>query len=305
MASTTYGSPYVQSSDLVSAWPTASLSVADRIDDVSFKGNGLNNQTASYTGVLLDAGKTVMMNVASANNFTIPASGTVAYELGTMLRVSNKGAGVTTVQPAVGVVLNGGNITLAQYQSATVQLVAADIWNVVATPPPAAAQGLTLITTNTFVTQSTVSINNCFSTTYENYLIKYVNSAASANSNLLMRLRVGGVDASGATDYTRQALLSFGGTVVGATQTNPQWQFAGLSSGTPQTVVDMEIFSPFLAAKTNATTRNMQYEGAGAVWQSIADGHNHNQTTSYDGFTLFPSSGTFSGKIFVYGYQKA
>jgi hypothetical protein len=306
MATTTYGSPYVQSSDLVSAWPTASLSVADRIDDVSFKGNGVNDQVASYTGVLSDAGKTVVMNVATANTFTIPTAATVAYENGTMIRISNKGVGTTTVQPIATVTLNGGNVTLLQYQSATIQLVSANVWNVVATPAPAAtASGLTLITTSTFSAVSSVSINNCFSTTYENYLIKYVGSANSANGNLLMRLRVGGTDASGASTYVRQVLLSYSSTVVGATQTDAQWQIGGLSTGTPQNVMDMEIYSPFLAVKTNATNRNMQYEGAGSVWQSVADGFNHNQTTSYDGFTIYPNTGTITGKIFVYGYQKA
>jgi hypothetical protein len=64
MATTTYGSPYVQSSDLVSGWPTASQNVANRIDDVALKGNGVNAQTgAGYTLVLTDAGKTYILQV--------------------------------------------------------------------------------------------------------------------------------------------------------------------------------------------------------------------------------------------------
>jgi len=138
MANTTYGSPYAQSADLVSAWPATSLSVADRIDDVSFKGNGLNNQTASYVGVLLDAGKTVMMNVATANDFTIPASGAVAYELGTMLRISNKGAGVTTINAVTSgttTINSAGAVAaapvLARYKSAACIKIAANSWIVV------------------------------------------------------------------------------------------------------------------------------------------------------------------------------
>jgi hypothetical protein len=110
------------------------------------------------------------MNVAGANTFTIPTAATVAYENGTMIRISNKGAGTTTVQPIATVTLNGGNVTLLQYQSATIQLVAANVWNVVATPAPAAtASGLTLITASSFSAVTSVSINNCFNSIYENY----------------------------------------------------------------------------------------------------------------------------------------
>ena len=53
------------------------------------------------------------------------------------------------------------------------------------------------------------------------------------------------------------------------------------------------------------TSRFDGFEGAGSVWQSGADGFNHILSTSYDGFTVLASSGTITGKIFVYGYQKA
>jgi hypothetical protein len=49
----------------------------------------------------------------------------------------------------------------------------------------------------------------------------------------------------------------------------------------------------------------VSFDGGASVWQSGADGFNHTQATSYDGFTVFPASGTITGKIFVYGYQKA
>jgi len=98
MTNTTYGSPYVQSSDLVSGWPATSLAVADRIDDVAMKGNGINAQTGTtYTTVLTDAGKTITTSNASAVTVTIPASGTVNYEVGTVIQFLNIGAGALTI----------------------------------------------------------------------------------------------------------------------------------------------------------------------------------------------------------------
>jgi hypothetical protein len=80
MATTSYGSPYVSGSDLVAGWPAASLTVANAIDAAGYYiGRGINAQTASYTGVLTDAGKTVSMTVATSNTFTVPLNATVAY----------------------------------------------------------------------------------------------------------------------------------------------------------------------------------------------------------------------------------
>lgn len=129
MPNTTYGSPYAQSSDLVSNWPGVSLNVADRLDDVSFKGNGLNDQTGtSYTLVLTDAGKTVTLNNASAVTVTIPTNASVAYEDGTGVTLINKGAGVVTVVAAGGVTLTGESLTINQNQAATLRKLATNTW---------------------------------------------------------------------------------------------------------------------------------------------------------------------------------
>ena len=165
--------------------------------------------------------------------------------------------------------------------------------------------GLNLVAVSTFSAASSVSVNNCFNATYNNYLIKFSTTTISANGNLLMRMRVGGTDASGASSYIRQVLLSYSSTVAAATQTDAQWQVGGLSTGTPECAMSMEIFGPFLAVKTNATNRNVQYEGAGSVWQSAADGFNHTQATSYDGFTIYPNTGNITGTIRVYGYKNS
>jgi hypothetical protein len=128
MATTTYGTEYVQSSDLVSNWPGSSLSVANRIDDVSIKGNGLNDQTGtSYTLILTDAGKTVTFSNASAITLTVPANASVAYPNGTIIRLVNKSTGSVTITGAGGVTVNGNRV-LGTNQSATLTRLATDNW---------------------------------------------------------------------------------------------------------------------------------------------------------------------------------
>lgn len=71
-----------------------------------------NNQPGSYTLTLLDAGKLIEMNVASANTVTVPADATVAFQIGTTISVAQQGAGQTTLVAAGGVTLRSYNNSL-------------------------------------------------------------------------------------------------------------------------------------------------------------------------------------------------
>jgi hypothetical protein len=91
----------------------------------------LNTQTTSYTLVLGDAGQLVGMNVASANNLTVPTNASVAFPVGTTVLLRQAGAGQTTVVAAGGVTVSsrGAALKLAgQYAYATLAKVATDTW---------------------------------------------------------------------------------------------------------------------------------------------------------------------------------
>jgi hypothetical protein len=84
----------------------------------------INDQTASYTLVVGDAGKRVVMNVASANTVTINDS---IFGVGDTLEVLNKGAGATTITAGSGVTLNGLSLVLSQYQGASITFLSASV----------------------------------------------------------------------------------------------------------------------------------------------------------------------------------
>ncbi len=65
----------------------------------------INAQTASYSLVLADAGKLVTMDVAGANDLTIPLNATQAFPVGSKVEVAQIGAGQTTVVATGGVTL--------------------------------------------------------------------------------------------------------------------------------------------------------------------------------------------------------
>lgn len=91
----------------------------------------INTQTASYTLVLSDAGKLVQMNVATANDLTIPLNSSVAFPVGTQIPLRSIGAGQTSVVATGGVTIqsSGSKLKLtSQYSGGTVIKVATDTW---------------------------------------------------------------------------------------------------------------------------------------------------------------------------------
>lgn len=90
----------------------------------------INQQTASYTGVLADRDKLVEINSASATTLTIPTNASVAYPVGTSIDILQTGAGQVTIAGASGVTVNAtpGLKLRAQWSSATLFKRATDTW---------------------------------------------------------------------------------------------------------------------------------------------------------------------------------
>ena len=88
-------------------------------------------QTASYTLLLADGGTVVEMNVASANDLTVPPNSSAAFPVGTQITVLQTGAGQTTLVAGSGVTINSadGNLKITgQWSAATLLKRATDTW---------------------------------------------------------------------------------------------------------------------------------------------------------------------------------
>jgi hypothetical protein len=118
-------------------WGTIGGTLSDQTDlqtALDAKTNKLittNRQTASYTLVLADADKLVEMNVATANDLTIPLNSSVAFATGTQILLAQYGAGQTTIVPTSGVTVrsNGAKLKLnVQYSGATLIKIGTDEW---------------------------------------------------------------------------------------------------------------------------------------------------------------------------------
>jgi hypothetical protein len=105
--------------------------VQTQVDAKTAKLITTNRQTASYTLVLSDADKLVEMNVATANDLTIPLNSSVAFATGTQILLAQYGAGQTTIVPTSGVTVrsNGAKLKLnVQYSGATLIKIDTDEW---------------------------------------------------------------------------------------------------------------------------------------------------------------------------------
>ena len=100
----------------------------------------LNDQTGTtYTPVLTDQYHVLITRSnASASTLTIPTNASVAYPVGTVITVLNKGAGTVTISAVTSgttTILSAGAVaaspTLAQYKTAACIKTATDTWYVV------------------------------------------------------------------------------------------------------------------------------------------------------------------------------
>lgn len=97
------------------------------------------DQTADYTAVSNDQYQALIpMNKATAIAFKIPTNASVAFPVGTVLTVLNKGAGTCTISAVTAgttTVLSAGataaSPTLGQYKTAACIKTATDTWYVV------------------------------------------------------------------------------------------------------------------------------------------------------------------------------
>lgn len=160
--------------------------------------------------------------------------------------------------------------------------------------------GLVLLNTTSFSAVSSQSVNDVFSSTYDNYLLK-IDYTASAFGSLTFRLRVSGSDASG-SNYARQYFLVNGTSVVGG-RSSTQTSF-NASDSENRYCGDILIFSPFLATPTIFRSFGGRDQASNTALQIQDSVGNHQLSTSYTGITAIVSSGNMTGSISIYGVNK-
>lgn len=165
-------------------------------------------------------------------------------------------------------------------------------------PTDAIAPGMVLITNQSFTSVSSVSFNNCFSSIYENYKIvaRYV---GSSDVGMSLRLRSNSVDDS-SNNYTRQRIVASNTTISAIRDLGTVYYLTSLNS--EENALTAEIFSPFQARNTTFITQSLYGNARADTFHTTGT---HSVASSYDGVSMFPSGGTFTGSIRIYGYRNA
>jgi len=164
--------------------------------------------------------------------------------------------------------------------------------------------GLVYVTGASFTTSSAVNVNNCFTSSHQNYGLVY-ELVGSTSLTISLRFRASGVDdsaasyngggnvtrlASGSSDLLNNGSTSFtvGLTSAGDASRRVRGEFA--------------IYAPQLTVRTGISGT---IASAGASSSEFGGGYyggEFSATTSFDGFSLIASTGTITGTYRVYGY---
>lgn len=163
-----------------------------------------------------------------------------------------------------------------------------------------ASGDLQFITSASGTTAASISIDGCFSAAYDHYLVMRNVLGSVDTANLNVRLRVASADDSGA-NYRNQYVFSSSTSVSGARATGGTFfdRLLGYTEVTSFGFSRTWISNPFGAVRTTAwTDEGYDHDGSIAMLSVVQE---HDLTTSYDGFTVIPGSGTITGSVYVYG----
>lgn len=152
----------------------------------------------------------------------------------------------------------------------------------------------------TFSSCETLSLNGVFSADYDNYMIVIRHLSTLNGSTIRARLRASGTDNTTASSYVDQFLDSDSATVSGARATRDYWAFAPADDSQRSGTV-ANIYGPYLAQPT--AFRTVSASGYSNAWLVDYAG-THNQSTAYDGISLYQATGSFGGLLAVYGAVK-
>jgi hypothetical protein len=152
-----------------------------------------------------------------------------------------------------------------------------------------------------FSAATSVSLNGVFSSEYLNYRIVW-RANTSVSTTLVGRLRASGTDNTTASSYvTAGQYFRSNSTNAPFSGVTTAWSISSINSpGVGRAMGTLDLSSPNLSSQTVGTGNSFGHDSTSAM--GIFTGHLHSVTTSYDGITFLPNSGTITGEIQVYGY---
>jgi hypothetical protein len=171
-----------------------------------------------------------------------------------------------------------------------------------------ATAGFVFLNVTSFTTQSSISLNNVFSSTYTNYkIIVNLTDNSSNDGDILLKWRNSGTDSSSNyyTSYTGINTLASPGIINKvqdpATVGHAIGKMDNSTKNSQHIVID--VGNVFLSNFTRVVFSGFGSTDASNLF-SYNGGGNHQVSQSYDGLTLISENGNITGSVSVYGYNK-
>jgi len=161
--------------------------------------------------------------------------------------------------------------------------------------------GLELITSQSFTSVSSVTIDNCFSNTYVQYKI-VVDASGTQTAGIGLQFRTSGTTYTTAS-YQMQSLKFENGGVAAQRLTGlTNWQNSlGVVVSSRGFICGLEIMNPFQTMFASGVSPQQYFDG---IQQLENRAFGITVTNSFDGFVAAPSGGNMTGTIYVYGFSK-
>ena len=167
--------------------------------------------------------------------------------------------------------------------------------------PAVAASGLTLISATTCSAVTTQAVTG-FSATYQNYRIIMAGEGTS-DGYVYMKMRSSSTDSSTAYYFYANRWFSSNANQQAPVANGADGFEVSQSFAASSMVVD--VCRPFESVRTTMFSTGIAFNTSSTRSVSAFNAGVHNAATSYDGFNLILTGGTFTGTIYLYGYQKS
>jgi hypothetical protein len=168
---------------------------------------------------------------------------------------------------------------------------------------------LTLISQNSFAASS-ISVSNCFSTTYENYLvlINCYTDNINARPAYWRWLDSSGNDLSASNYFGANFGYGYASTTLLQTNTNAAAQYNlpdVMSGGTPATYLALQISRRSSSNGEYPTIHGTMHTPIDSNYRTYTLGGYYSTSGNAYGFRFYNGTYTFYGNYRVYGYQKS
>jgi hypothetical protein len=166
------------------------------------------------------------------------------------------------------------------------------------------SSGLTLIHSSTFSAVSSKSVTGCFTSTYRNYKVLFTITTGTNSASTKLRFSTSGTDNTNSNYYTAfPGIRPTGGSLAPITSNAQNTADIGRieANSTQFQNHSFDILNPQVANRTGFVGSAFIQDGTGMV--GIAGGGGFDANTQFDGITFYPTAGTMSGSIAIYGYS--